>query len=144
MMLRESLSDTTLESRLTYIRLNHTAAYTRTRYLYVVRVTKVLDNDIPVLHGTWAGHHPNNRTPNSPPSIKPACAVNRRPTTSPPRPPHPPHPTHPTSPHPPASPPQALRTRKASQRAESTKRALTSCSSAADSASPAPLRDLYS
>ena len=115
-MLRESLSDTTLESRLTYIRLNHTAAYTRTRYLYVVRVTKVLDNDIPVLHGTSLGR-PSSQQQNTqftPTSIKPA--VNRRPTT---RRPHA-HPTHLTTPHftpptreSPAGTLQALRTRKA-------------------------------
>ena len=68
--------------------------HTRTRYSYVVRVTKVLDNDIPVLHGTWAGHRPNNRTPNSPPSIKPVPS-----TAAPPRRPHA-HPTHLTPPTP--------------------------------------------
>ena len=90
----ESLSDTTLESRLvTYA--STTPAHAHKILTILVRVTKVLDDDIPVLHGTWAGHHPNN-TPNSLPSIK--RAVSRRPTTSPARRPHA-HPTHLSSPH---------------------------------------------
>jgi len=94
MMLTESLSDTALESRLvTYASTTPAHAHT-----ILVRVTKVLENDIAVLHGTWAGHHPNNT------QFTPFHKACRQP------PPHHvgPKPTSPTSPHPPASNPTLL------------------------------------
>ena len=93
----ESLSDTTLESRLvTYA--STTPAHAHKILTILVRVTKVLDDDIPVLHGTWAGHHPNNT------QFTPFHKACRQPpphhvaSTSPPRPPHPPVLTPPTPP----------------------------------------------